>query len=290
MQVYSTIADFQKARRQLRGTLGLVPTMGYLHEGHMALVRRARSENDTLAVSIFVNPSQFGPNEDFSTYPRDIERDLAHLRAEGAELVFTPSAEDIYPPGSDTWVEVGRMALRLEGEHRPGHFRGVATVVAKLFNIVRPDRAYFGQKDGQQVSVIKQMATDLNMGIDIVVVPTVREPDGLALSSRNVYLTPEQRKAAPVLYRALCQAQRLWEEGERNGERLRQEVRHILEQEPLMERIDYISMADASSLEELDVIPQGRDNQQPIGLGQAAIVSVAVGMGKTRLIDNILLG
>ena len=290
MQVYSTIADFQKARRQLRGTLGLVPTMGYLHEGHMALVRRARSENDTLAVSIFVNPSQFGPNEDFSTYPRDIERDLAHLRAEGAELVFTPSAEDIYPRGSDTWVEVGRMALRLEGEHRPGHFRGVATVVAKLFNIVRPDRAYFGQKDGQQVSVIKQMATDLNMGIDIVVVPTVREPDGLALSSRNVYLTPEQRKAAPVLYRALCQAQRLWEEGERNGERLRQEVRHILEQEPLMERIDYISMADASSLEELDVIPQGRDNQQPIGLGQAAIVSVAVGMGKTRLIDNILLG
>ena len=278
MQVISSIPDFRKARSDLRGTLGLVPTMGYLHEGHLALVRRARGENDTIAASIFVNPSQFGPNEDFTTYPRDMDRDLSLLRAEGADLVFTPSPEYIYPPGFDTWIEVGSLAQRLEGEHRPGHFRGVATVVAKLFNVVQPDRAYFGQKDGQQVAVIKRMVADLDMDVDVVVVPTVREADGLALSSRNVYLTPEQRRAAPLIYKALCQARKLWEDGERQGESLRSRVRRTLEQEPLIEKIDYVSVADASSLEEVDTI------------GQPVMVSVAVRMGRTRLIDNVLLG
>ena len=277
MQVLRSVTDFRLARGQVRGSLGLVPTMGYLHEGHLALVRRARAENGTLAVSIFVNPSQFGPGEDFSTYPRDMERDLALLGDEEADLVFAPSADDMYPLGFDTWIEVGTPAKRLEGEHRPGHFRGVATVVAKLLNIVRPDRAYFGQKDGQQVAVIRQVVADLDMGVDIVVVPTVRGPDGLALSSRNVYLSPEQREAAPVIYDALCQARRLWEEGESSGERLRREVRQILEVEPLITSIDYVSVADASSLEELDLIHQ------------PAMVSVAARMGKTRLIDNILL-
>jgi pantoate--beta-alanine ligase len=284
MQVISTIAGFRKARSQAQAqadlkTLGLVPTMGYLHEGHLALVRQAALENDAVAVSIFVNPSQFGQGEDFSSYPRDMERDLALLEAEGVALVFTPSPEEMYPPGFDTWVEVGEVAEPLEGAHRPGHFRGVATVVAKLFNIVRPHRAYFGQKDGQQVAVIKRMAADLDMGLDIVVVPTVREPDGLALSSRNVYLTTEQRQAAPVIYKALCQARRLWEEGERDGERLRRSVRHTLEQEPLIEEVHYVSAANSGSLHELDTI----------GQGQAVMVSVAVQMGRTRLIDNIIL-
>ena len=277
MQVLHTIEEFREARSQAPDTMGLVPTMGYLHAGHLALVRRARGENSTLAVSIFVNPSQFGPNEDLSTYPRDMDRDLALLASEGADLIFAPSADEMYPADFDAWVEVGAVGQRLEGEHRPGHFRGVATVVNKLFNIVRPQRAYFGQKDGQQLAVIRRMVADLNMGIEIVPVPTVREPDGLALSSRNVYLTPEERKAAPVIYRALCRAKCLWERGEVNGALLRREVRITLEQEPLVDSIDYVSVADANSLEELNSVRQG------------AMVSVAVGMGKARLIDNILL-
>ena len=277
MQVLHTIEEFREARSQAPDTMGLVPTMGYLHAGHLALVRRARGENSTLAVSIFVNQSQFGPNEDLSTYPRDMDRDLALLASEGADLIFAPSADEMYPADFDAWVEVGAVGQRLEGEHRPGHFRGVATVVNKLFNIVRPQRAYFGQKDGQQLAVIRRMVADLNMGIEIVPVPTVREPDGLALSSRNVYLTPEERKAAPVIYRALCRAKCLWERGEVNGALLRREVRITLEQEPLVDSIDYVSVADANSLEELNSVRQG------------AIVSVAVGMGKARLIDNILL-
>ena len=252
--------------------------MGYLHEGHLALVRRAREENDALAVSIFVNAPQFGPSEDFATYPRDLERDQAILQNEGVDLVFTPSAEEMYPKGYANWVEVGRLAQRLEGQHRPGHFRGVATVVAKLFNIARPDRAYFGQKDGQQVAVIKRMVGDLNMAVDIATVPTVREPDGLALSSRNSYLSPGERQAAPVVYRALCHAQALWKRGERDAEILRGEVRRILEGEPIVEEIDYVSVADASSLDEL------------ANVEEPAMLSVAVRMGKTRLIDNVLLG
>ena len=277
MQVLHTIEDFRKARANATAPLGLVPTMGYLHAGHLELVRMARAENNSLAVSIFVNPSQFGPDEDFTTYPRDMERDLALLDSEGADLVFVPTADDIYPAGFGSWIDVGAVAQRLEGEHRPGHFRGVATVVNKLFNIVRPQRAYFGQKDGQQLAVIRRMVADLNMGIEIVPVPTVREPDGLALSSRNVYLTPEQRKAAPVVYRALCHARGLWERGEVDGDLLRREVRSTLEQEPLVECIDYVSVADANTLKELNSVRHG------------AMVSVAVGMGKTRLIDNVLL-
>ena len=199
-------------RASLRASrpLGLVPTMGALHEGHLALVKRARQENETLAVTIFVNPAQFGDGEDLDSYPRDLDRDLDLLRQEGADLVFAPRSQDVYPPGFDTWVEPGHLGDKLEGLHRPGHFRGVATVVAKLFNLVRPDRAYFGQKDGQQTLVIKQLVRDLDLGLEVVVVPTVRHEDGLACSSRNVYLTPEQRKAAPAVYRALCHAKELW--------------------------------------------------------------------------------
>ena len=277
MQVIPTIAEFRAARSGVRGTLGLVPTMGYLHEGHLALVRRARSENDTLAVSIFVNPPQFGAGEDFESYPRDMDRDLSILNHEGTDLVFAPSAQEMYPTGFDTWVYVDGLARRLEGEWRPDHFSGVATVVAKLFNVVSPNRAYFGQKDGQQVAVIERMVRDLNMGIDIVVVPTVREPDGLALSSRNQYLTPAQRKAAAVIYRALQRAESLWAEGEKHAEVLRKAVRCILEQEPLVEGIDYVSVAGPSSLEELDTV------------GERAMVSLAVRIGTARLIDNVLL-
>ncbi|HLY27984.1 MAG TPA: pantoate--beta-alanine ligase, partial [Aggregatilineales bacterium] len=189
MQVFETIASFREARRKLTGSLGLVPTMGYLHDGHIELVRQALAENEAVAVSIFVNPTQFGPNEDFNAYPRDMDHDLSALREAGTTLVFAPGVEEMYPPGFQTAVEVSGVSQGLEGARRPGHFRGVATVVTKLFNIVQPDRAYFGQKDAQQVAVIRQMVSDLAMPLEIVVAPIVRAPDGLALSSRNSYLT-----------------------------------------------------------------------------------------------------
>ncbi len=277
MDVHTTVAEFRATRCGLAGSLGLVPTMGYLHEGHLALVRRARAENDILVVTIFVNPTQFGPSEDFAAYPRDVDRDLELLRIERVDRVFAPGAEEVYAPGHDTWVDPGEMATRLEGEHRPGHFRGVATVVAKLFNIVRPHRAYFGQKDGQQVAVIRRMVSELNMGVEIVPVPTVREDDGLAMSSRNIYLTPRQRKAAPEIFRALLVAQRLWMEGEVDGDSLRRAVRDALEGEPLIDGVDYVSVAGASSLGELDRVTE------------PAMVSVAVRMGLARLIDNLVL-
>ena len=258
--------------------LGLVPTMGALHEGHLALVRRARGENAAVAVSIFVNPTQFGPREDLDTYPRDMERDLALLEAEGVDLVYAPTLEEVYPPGFDTWVEPGALGNMLEGAVRPGHFRGVATVVAKLFGVVRPDRAYFGQKDGQQLAVIRQLVRDLNLGVEIVAVPTVRDADGLALSSRNAYLTPEERAAAPVIYRALRRAEELWQAGETDGKTLRQAVRGVLEGEPLLAGIDYVSVADAATLVELERVDR------------PAMVATAVRLGKTRLIDNVLLG
>ena len=278
MRVLDTVDAMAEACRSAKRPLGLVPTMGFLHQGHLALVRRARSENGALAVSIFVNPTQFGPCEDLPTYPRDVDRDLALLKKEGADLVFAPSVGEMYPQGMDTWVEVQGLSQRLEGEYRTGHFRGVATVVAKLLNIVRPDRTYFGQKDGQQAAVVKRLVKDLNMGADVVVVPTVREADGLAMSSRNVYLSEDERRAAPVLYQALNAANRLWEGGQHNGKALRGEVRRVLEKEPLVGKIDYVSVADLATWEELATITM------------PAMVSVAVWLGKTRLIDNVLLG
>ena len=277
MKVLSTITEFREVRKKLRGSVGFVPTMGYLHEGHLVLVRRAREENKTVVVSIFVNPTQFGPSEDFARYPRDPERDLAMLEKEEVDLVFMPSVEEMYPEGFCSWVEVEKVTEKLEGAVRPGHFRGVTTVVAKLFNIVQPTRAYFGQKDAQQVVVIKRMVADLNMNLDIIVVPTHREPDGLAMSSRNIYLSPEERQAALVLWKSLNLAQQLWRQGERKAERVQQQMVALIQKEPLA-KIDYVSIADPETLEEI------------AKLDRPALVSLAVRIGKTRLIDNITLG
>ena len=277
MDVLDTVRGFREARSRVVGSLGLVPTMGSLHEGHLTLVRRARAENDVAAVSIFVNPSQFAQGEDLASYPSDMDRDLTLLRDEGVDLVFAPTPEEMYPPGFDSWIQVERTSEVLEGAVRPGHFRGVATVVAKLFNIVRPDRAYFGRKDGQQLAVISRMVKDLDMGLEIVAVPTVREEDGLAMSSRNVYLTPNERLAAPVIYRALSRAVDSWRRGETRCDSLRAEMRAVLESEPLVSSVDYVSIADAVTLEELtETVHQ-------------AMVSTAVRIGKARLIDNVLL-
>lgn len=276
MKVVNSVAEMRAVRRGLTGSVGLVPTMGYLHEGHLALVRRARSENETVVVSIFVNPTQFGAGEDFQTYPRDPERDLTLLQREEVDVVFMPPAEEMYPAHFGTWVDVQQITERLEGAFRPGHFRGVATVVAKLFNIVEPTRAYFGQKDAQQLIVIKRMVSDLNMNLELVAVPTVREPDGLAMSSRNTYLSPKERQAALVLWQALNLANHLRSEGERNAGKIRQKMKALIDSEPLAQ-IDYISVADAESLEELGEIDR------------PALVSLAVRVGKTRLIDNIVL-
>jgi pantoate--beta-alanine ligase len=276
MKVLSDVHAFREARRGMAGALGFVPTMGYLHEGHLMLVRRAKAENGAVAVSIFVNPTQFGPKEDFARYPRDPERDLSLLEKESTDLVFMPDPEEMYPQGFATWVDVERVTERLEGSIRPGHFRGVATVVAKLFNIVEPNRAYFGEKDAQQVVVIKRMAADLNMNLDVVVVPTHREPDGLAMSSRNVYLNTEERKAALVLWKSLSLARQLWSGQERSTQVVKQHMADLIRKEPLA-RIDYISIADPETLEELAEIRR------------SALVSLAVCVGKTRLIDNITL-
>jgi len=278
MRVLHSIVEMKETRRKLRGSVGFVPTMGYLHKGHLELACRARAENRNVIVSIFVNPAQFGPKEDYAAYPRDTERDLALLKKEGVNIVFMPGAEDMYPPKYCTWVDLEKVTERLEGAIRPGHFRGVATVVAKLFNIVEPTRAYFGQKDAQQVVVIQKMVADLNMNLEVVVVPTVREPDGLAMSSRNVYLSPQERKAATVLYKSLSLAQKLWGKGERNADVIRKKMTALIQSEPRASRIDYVSIADAETLEELDSIDR------------KAVVSLAVKIGKPRLIDNIILG
>ncbi len=276
MKVLYETAEVRRWRRKLSGSVGFVPTMGYLHEGHIELVRRARAENKNVAVSIFVNPTQFSPHEDFAGYPRDTERDLALLREQKADVVFMPDTEEIYPPQSSTWVEVGNISERLEGAFRPGHFRGVATVVAKLFGIVEPTRAYFGQKDAQQLVVIRRMVSDLNMDVEVVAVPTVRELDGLAMSSRNVYLDPEERESAVILYRALSRALKLWGKGERSAELLRKDMTSLIESEPKA-TIDYVSIADPETLEELEDIED------------QALVSLAVRIGKTRLIDGMTL-
>ena len=275
MRMVSTLDELRDSRLSFPGTVGLVPTMGYLHEGHLSLIRRAKDECDRVFVSIFVNPAQFGPKEDLSKYPRDLERDF-HLIEPFTDVVWTPSAEIMYPPGYQTWVEVEAMTRPLEGVMRPGHFRGVTTVVAKLFNAVQPHKAYFGQKDAQQVAVIRQMVRDLNFPVEIVVCPTTRESDGLAMSSRNVYLDTEQRKAATVLFRSLSAAKELYEKGERNAETLRQAMKAVLAGEPLAE-VQYVSCADYNTLEEQEIV-RGK-----------TLFSMAVFIGRTRLIDNVVL-
>lgn len=277
MIVTDNIDEVRRVRREGSGlNWGLVPTMGYLHEGHLSLVRRARAENDRVAVSIYVNPTQFGPSEDLNSYPRDLEGDLERLRKERADLVFTPDDVVMYPPGFQTEVIVKEISKPLEGTSRPSHFKGVATVVAKLFNIVQPTRAYFGQKDAQQVAVLRQMVRDLNFNLDLIVCPTVRELDGLAISSRNAYLSPAERAAATVLYRALSKAKAAYEQGERRGDVLRGLMAETVAAEPLA-RLDYASVADSATLAELEYVED------------SALLSTAVFIGKTRLIDNILL-
>ena len=280
MQVVETCAEMAALCRAAERPLGLVPTMGALHPGHLSLTRRARADNAAMAASIFVNPTQFGPHEDFGSYPRSLSRDLELLAAQGADLVFVPPPSEVYPDGFDTWIEPGAPANGMEGAARPGHFRGVATVVAKLFGIVRPERAYFGQKDGQQAAVIRKITADLNLGVDIITMPTIRAPDGLALSSRNAYLTPEQRNAAPVVYCALQAAESLWQAGERNAERLRAAARAVLQAERLVESVDYISVVDGDTMTALD----------NVYAGQRVMVATAVSLGAVRLIDNVVLG
>ncbi len=284
MQVLSTIESFRAAKAALPGRWGLVPTMGFLHAGHLSLVKRAKAENDHVAVSIFVNPTQFGPNEDLAAYPRDLDHDLSLLKSLDVDLVFNPTPEVMYPPNYQTYVTVEDVTKYLEGASRPGHFRGVATVVAKLFNIVGAERAYFGQKDAQQTIVIKRMVADLNLPIQIVICPTLREADGLAMSSRNTYLDADHRKAAPVLYRALTAAKNAFDQGERDGDQLRSIMRGVIEAEPLA-KIDYVSAADATTLQELGIAP----SPQPSPLkGEGVLLSMAVRVGKPRLIDNFL--
>lgn len=276
MQTLIHVSDLRNARAALPGKFGLVPTMGALHEGHLSLVRRARAECDHVGVSIFINPAQFGAHEDLGRYPRDLDRDLALLEPLGVDVVWVPSPEIVYPHSYQTWVAVEEVSRGLEGGRRPGHFRGVATVVAKLFNVFAPSRAYFGQKDAQQVAVIRRMAADLNFPIEIVVCPTVRAPDGLALSSRNAYLDPEERRAATVLFRALSAAGAAYERGERHGNTLRSAMSAILDAEPLAQA-EYVSAADPETLVELDQADAG------------VLLSLAVRIGRTRLIDNLLL-
>jgi pantoate--beta-alanine ligase len=277
MQIITTIPELRAARHGLPGPVGFVPTMGYLHAGHISLATRARAECASVAASIFVNPTQFGPNEDLAKYPRDLPRDLAQLEAAGVDLVWIPTPEIMYPPGFQTWVTVDSLTRPLEGEVRPGHFRGVTTVVAKLFNAVGPEKAYFGQKDAQQAAVIRRMVRDLDFPIEIVVCPTVREADGLAMSSRNVYLSQAERQAATVLFRSLSAAKSAYDSGERTAENLRALVRATVASEPKA-RLQYVSCADYDTLEELD------------RLGGKALLSMAVHLGKTRLIDNFVLG
>jgi len=277
MNTLTTLSDLRTARLSLKGTVGLVPTMGFLHEGHLSLIRKAKEECSHVIVTIFVNPTQFGPSEDLSKYPRDLERDLNLISPLGVNIVWNPTAEVIYPSGYQTWVEVEAMTQPLEGSMRPGHFKGVTTVVAKLFNATQPDKAYFGQKDAQQAAVIRQMVRDLNFPLEIVVCPTTREADGLAMSSRNKYLNADERKAATVLYRSLSAAKELYEGGERDAEKVRGKMKEVLANEPLAQ-MQYVSCANYDTLEELSEI-KGK-----------ALLSMAVFLGKTRLIDNFILG
>lgn len=276
-RIVRTRAELRAALDRAERPVGVVPTMGWLHEGHRALMRQARAADATTVVTIFVNPRQFNVADDFMQYPRNEARDLGICEAEGVDLVFAPPASEVYPPGFDTVVTVGAVAQPLEGAARPGHFEGVATVVAVLFGLVRADHAYFGQKDAQQVMVIRQMARDLAIPTEVIACPTVREPDGLALSSRNVHLTPAERAAAPVLHRALLAARSRWETGERSGDVLRDAMWETVTAEPLA-HVEYVSVADGATLRELDRV------EGP------ALLSLAVRFGTTRLIDNEPLG
>jgi pantoate--beta-alanine ligase len=278
MKIATNFIELRQIRKHLAEPVGLVPTMGYLHEGHLSLVRAARAECASVAVSIFVNPTQFGPNEDLAAYPRDLRRDMNLLNVEKVDMVWVPTPEQMYPEGYQTWVTVEEISKPLEGGMRPGHFRGVTTVVAKLFNGVQPQKAYFGQKDAQQAAVIRRMVRDLNFPVQIVVCPIMREPDGLALSSRNTYLNPAERQAATVLYRALSAARAAFDSGERSPEDLLGILAETINAEPLA-RLQYISCAHPDTLLELDGPITGR-----------ALLSMAVFMGRTRLIDNMILG
>ena len=265
-----------RAARHAGQRLGFVPTMGALHEGHLSLVRAARASADLVAASIFVNPTQFGPNEDLAKYPRSFERDCQMLEREGVDLLFAPSVEEMYPAGAVTWVTVEELSGKLDGRSRPGHFRGVTTVVAKLFHIVEPDRAFFGQKDAAQVAIIRRMVRDLNLPVEIVVCPIVRETDGLALSSRNAYLDAGQRKQALVLHRSLMRVQHMAEAGERQATALIAAGRQVLGEEPSI-RLDYFEIVNPDTLDPLNEVSPG------------ALIAVAAYVGTTRLIDNIVL-
>ena len=276
MQVIETVSEFRVAERSAARPLGLVPTMGYLHEGHMSLARRARADNATVSASIFVNPTQFAPNEDLAAYPRDMDGDLAKLEEAGVDLVFAPAPQEVYPAGFDTRVDVGEIAAKLEGASRPGHFRGVTTVVCKLLTIVRPDKVYFGQKDAQQCLVIKRLNADLNLGAEVIVIPTIRDSDGLALSSRNAYLRDGDRESALTLSRSLNLAREMHQSEILNAKKISAQMRNLIESEPRTS-VDYISISDAETLDELDIIDR------------PALVSLAVRIGDVRLIDNTLL-
>jgi pantoate--beta-alanine ligase len=280
MKTIASIAEMKAAVRSARAeekTVGLVPTMGFLHEGHLSLVRESRARTGLTVVSIFVNPAQFGPNEDFASYPRDAGRDAALLEREGADILFLPAAPDIYPRGYATYVEVQRLQDRLCGASRPGHFRGVCTIVLKLFEIVRPDAAFFGRKDAQQAIILARMAGDLNLDVRIEVRPIVREPDGLALSSRNIYLNPDERRAALVLSRSLATAGAMIKAGETRAEAVVAAIHDAIGREPLA-RIDYVEAVDPVTLAPIDRI------------GEGTLVALAVFIGKTRLIDNLVVG
>lgn len=264
------------AKNVAGNSLGLVPTMGFLHEGHISLVRRCRAENEVTAVSIFVNPIQFGPGEDLASYPRDMERDLSLLEQEGVDMVFAPLPEQMYSKDFSVHVDEEDLSRGLCGASRPGHFRGVCTVVTKLFNIIRPDRAYFGQKDYQQLQVIKRMVRDLNMPVEVVPCPIVREEDGLAMSSRNMYLTPEERQSALLLNRSLGMAEDMVKAGEKSQEKIRQAVTDMLNLDPALS-IDYVELKDAEDLKDLNEV------------NRKAVLALAVRVGKARLIDNKIL-
>ncbi|WP_456342540.1 pantoate--beta-alanine ligase [Thermovibrio sp.] len=281
MRIVKSVKEMQAislALKRVGKEVGFVPTMGYLHEGHLSLVRRARSENDAVVVSIFVNPTQFGPNEDFEKYPRDLERDAELLRREGVDYLFHPKAEEMYPEGYSTFVEVLGLTEGLCGAKRPGHFRGVATVVTKLLNIVQPERAYFGEKDFQQLQVIKRLVKDLNIPVKIVGCPIVREKDGLALSSRNTYLSPEERESAVALYRGLKLAKELFEKGERSAEKIKEEVEKLILSYPKVKKIDYVEIVDSETLKPVKEVKEGDT------------IALAVFVGSTRLIDNYRFG